>query len=139
MIYRLIDIKQRAAEATETAHVAAHLATEEAETALRDAIAGWKAFAESPGVVTSAADLEDRDRQYKWLRTVIDRAEKSVRLARADEATKRERMTEARIELRRYETWLENTKALRKAEAARVQRLADDEVAARKALAGPQR
>lgn len=135
MIRRLIDIKQRAADAAETAHVAARAAVSAAEEVQRRALAGWKHFVESAVEVRSVADLEDRDRQYKWLRKVIDDAEKGVATAQADEAVKREVMTEARIELRRYETWLENTQQAARAEQARVQRLMDDEVAARKGRA----
>jgi len=135
MINRLIEIKQRAADAAETAHVAARLAVTAAEETQRQAVAGWKHFVETAAEVRSVADLEDRDRQYKWLRKLIDDAEKKVAVAHADEAAKRELMTEARIELRRYETWLENTQAVARAEQARLQRLQDDEVAARKGRA----
>ena len=135
MIRRLIDIKQRAADAAETAHVAARAAVTAAEETHAQAVAGWKHFVESAAEVRSIADLEDRDRQYKWLRKVIDDAEKRVAAAGADEAVKREAMTAARIELRRYETWLENTQVAARAEQARVQRLMDDEVAARKGRA----
>lgn len=132
MIHRLVDIKERASEAAETAHVVAHQASQAAEGRLREAIGAWTTFAQSTPEVTSVHDLEDRDRQYKWLRKQLEDAEKSVQIARAEESAKREKMTEARIELRRYETWLENTTELAKMEAKRVQALADDEVAARK-------
>jgi flagellar biosynthesis chaperone FliJ len=135
MISRLIDIKQRAADSAETAHVAAHHASMAAEQTLKQAVQGWNTFLASSAEVTSVADLEHRDRQYKWLRKVIDDAEKGVMIARNDESAKRELMTEARIELRRYETWLENSKEQHRQEAARVQRLMDDEVAARKGRA----
>ena len=135
MIGRLIDIKQRAADAAETAHVAAHHAAIAADQTLKLAIQGWNTFLGEQSDVSSVADLEHRDRQYKWLRKVIDDAEKAVMIARNDEAAKRELMTEARIELRRYETWLENSKEQHRQEAARVQRLMDDEVAARKGRA----
>ncbi|MBX3228837.1 MAG: hypothetical protein KIT84_42100 [Labilithrix sp.] len=133
MIYRLVDIKQRAADAAETAHVAAHHATLEAEAALRRAIALWNAFiATTSDDVATAADLQHRDLEHKWLRRSIEDHERAALVARTEEAAAREAMTTARIELRRYETWLENTQELARIEAKRVQRLADDEVAARK-------
>ncbi len=140
MINRLIDIKQRAADAAETAHVAAHTATRGAEETLRHALNGWKVFLEGSSAarapVSSVHDLEDRDSLYKWLRRAIDDAERGVALARTHESATRETMTEARIELRRFETWLDNTKEAHRTEATRVQRLADDEVAARKTANG---
>ena len=132
MINRLIGIKQRAADAAETAHVAAHHKAAGAEQTLKQAVAGWKSFTEEHSDIRSVSDLEDRDRQYKWLRKVITDAEKDVAIARNDEASKREQMTEARVELRRYETWLENTQELARIEQGRAQRGADDEIAARK-------
>lgn len=132
MIHRLVDLKERAAETAETAHAAAHHATQAAEQELRAAIEAWRAFTEAKPEVTSVHDLEDRDRQYKWLRKTLESAERAAQLARIEEASKREKMTEARIELRRYETWLTNTTELAALEAKRVQALADDEVAARK-------
>lgn len=135
MIHRLIDIKQRAADAAETAHVAAHHRAATAEQTLKQAVAGWRSFTEEKSDIRSIADLEDRDRQYTWLRKIIADAEKDMMLARNDEAAKREVMTEARVELRRYETWLENTQELARIEQARSQRQADDEVAARKGRA----
>lgn len=136
MINRLIEIKQRAADEAETAHASAHYATLAAEECLKNAVSGWKYFTEEKSEIRSIADLEHRDRQYKWLRKIIADAERDVASARNDEAAKREVMTEARIELRRYETWLENTKELHRLESARTQRLADDEVAARKGRMG---
>jgi hypothetical protein len=94
MIYRLIDRKRRAADAAETAHAAAHHATMTAEQRLQHAVARSNA-------------------------TAIRDAEQELLVARNDEAMKREVMTEARIELRRYETWLANTKELQRIEAER--------------------
>ncbi len=136
MINRLIDIKQRAADAAENAHVVAHHTTRAAEERLQRAIAGWTSFVEEQSDVRTVADLEEQDRQYQWLRKVVTDAEKCAAVARNDEATKRELVTEARIELRRYETWLENTKELQRIEAVRTSRLADDEIAARKGRMG---
>lgn len=134
MIHRLVDIKQRAVDKAETAHVEAHQRTLEAEAKVKRAISAWNDFVSGGGAaqgVASIADLEDRDREYKWLRKSIDDCERDVMLARIDETQTRETMTSARIELRRYETWLENTLEVRALEAKRVQMLADDEVAAR--------
>jgi hypothetical protein len=119
MIYRLIDIKRRAADAAETAHVAAHHATVAAQKTLQHAVADWEELTEENSGVRSIADIEDRDCQSKWLRKIIGDAEQDLLVARNDEAMKREVMTEARIELRRYETWLENTKELQRIEAER--------------------
>jgi hypothetical protein len=108
MIYRLIDIKRRAAEAAETAHVAAHHATLTAEHTLQHAVTRWK----------EVADLAHRD----WLRKIVADAEQELFVARSDEAMKRELMSEARIELRRYEAWLANMNELQRIEAERAQR-----------------
>jgi hypothetical protein len=114
MIYRLIDIKRRAAEAAETAHVAAHHATLTAEHTLQHAVTRWKEVAD----VRSVADLEHRD----WQRKIVADAAQELLVARNDEAMKRELMSEARIELRRYEAWLANMNELQRIEAERAQR-----------------
>lgn len=133
MINRLVDIKQRAADAAETAHVAAHRATIEAEASLKRAIALWNAFVDSTtDDVQSVEDLAHKDREYKWLRRSIEDDERKLMLARTEEAKTRDAMTTARIELRRYETWLANTLERVRLEQRRVQVLADDEVCARK-------
>ncbi|MBN9165282.1 MAG: hypothetical protein J0I07_30240, partial [Myxococcales bacterium] len=79
---------------------------------------------------------EFRDLQIRGLRRAIEQAEHQYAVARAAEAVARETMTEARIELRRFETWLEKTTREHDAELRQRERIAEDEVAARSQRAG---
>ena len=53
-------------------------------------------------------------------------------VARTHEARTREIMVEARIELRRFEVWLEKAAETQAIEIRRIGRIAEDEVATRK-------
>lgn len=133
MIHRLVDIKQRAADAAEVRHVEAHNQTLLAEAAHKRQLALWNAFlCTTTEGVESADDLAHRDLEFKWLRKNLEEHEQAVMIARLAEAETREAMTSARIELRRYETWLENSREAQRLEAKRREAISDDEVAARK-------
>lgn len=131
-IGRLIEMKRRAVEVAEMAHASAHAVTVAAETARNDANERWLAAIDASSDIGLASDLEDLDRHIRGLRRTFDRLEHELAVAHVKERGTREKMTDARIELRRFETWLERAEAERMAEVQRVARIADDEVAARK-------
>ena len=137
-IARLVQIKQRTVDAAEAAHAAAHAVSNEADAARAAADRKWLAAVESAqaiGVVGTIYDLDERDQQIRFLRRAIDAAEKAYLLARSKEAAARDVMTEARVELRRFESWLEKATELAKEERKRVERGAEDEMASRKRAA----
>ena len=135
-IGRLIEMKRKNAEQAELAHAAAHAGAVAADRARIDADRRWLAALDAADHIGFVGDLEYRDMQIRALRRGVDHAEQQFRLARAREAETREQMTDARIELRRFETWLERTEQEQRAERVRIERIAEDEVAARKQRAG---
>ncbi len=137
-IARLVQIKQRTVDAAEAAHAAAHAASVEADGARASADRRWLAAVEAAqavGVIGTIYDLDERDQHIRFLRRAIDAAEKVFLLARSKESLARDTMTEARVELRRFETWLEKATELAKEERKRIERGAEDEVASRKRAA----
>lgn len=135
-IGRLVEMKRRNAEKAELAHAVAHTKTVEAERARIEADRRWLAALDAAEDIGDAVDLEYRDMHIRALRRAIDHAEREYTLARVAEAASREAMTDARIELRRFETWIERSQEEQNAEARRVARIAEDEVAARKLRVG---
>jgi len=137
-IARIIETKRRESEAAEAAYAVAHAALLKAEEQRKNAEAAWaKAIdggAHGSAVALSVADLEDHDRHVRSLRRVVETCERNAQGARAHEAKMRGVMTEARIELRRFEKWLERTTHAHAIEARRVERIAEDEVASRRRL-----
>jgi flagellar biosynthesis chaperone FliJ len=139
-IKRLVDIKTRNAEAAEAAYATANAIAETAEKTRDQARERYFNVVDDKDdtkhiVIASSADLEDRDRQIRFLRRLADDAENKLRACRAKEAEARNMMTEARMERRRYETWLEREVAAAATENRRVERLAEDDVASRKKAA----
>lgn len=134
-IARLVDIKRRACEAAEVELAAAVAAVTAAERERIEADMRWLASVEAYDHVGLMSDLETRDFHLRCLRRAVDEAEQRLILARSYEATARQAMTEARVEVKRFETWNERVATGRAEEAKRLARIADDEVAARKAAA----
>lgn len=138
-ISRIVQIKQRTVDAAEAAHAAAHHASIQADAERAAADRKWLAAvhaSQAVGVVGTIDDLADQDAQIRFLRRKIDEAEHTYLIARTNEAVAREAMTEARIELRRFETWLEKATAAAQEERKRIERGAEDEVAQRKVANG---
>lgn len=135
-ISRLVEMKRRNAEKAELAHAVAHAKTVDAERVRIEADRRWLAALDAAEDIGDAVDLEYRDMYIRALRRAIDHAEREYTFARAAEAESRQAMTDARIELRRFETWIERSQEEQNAEARRVARIAEDEVAARKLRAG---
>ena len=130
-IGRLVEMKRRAAESAELANAAAHAGSVAAVRARIDAERAWLAAVDANEHIGVVFDLEFRDLQTRGLRRALEQAEHQYAGARAAEAVARETMTEARIELRRFETWLEKTTREHDAELRQRERVAEDEVAAR--------
>jgi lambda repressor-like predicted transcriptional regulator len=135
VIGRLVDIKQRAVEAAEAAFALACQATKSAEQARDRAEAVWvRVASEDATGVGIVADLADRDVQLRALRRAADAAARNIALAKKHETGAREAIVAAKIEHRRYETWLERMTAAHAAEVRRTERVAEDEVTARKTI-----
>ncbi len=129
---RLIDMKAKNAELAELAYAEACARTKDAESTLTRAEEAWNTALDEFPDVSSVTDLEDRDFRIQALRRGVDFASMRVNDARANEEAARTAMTAARIDLRRFETWRERVTAAHQAEVRRVERIAEDEVAARK-------
>lgn len=131
-ITKLVEVKQRAVERAERDYAAAHAAAAAAQERAEEARRAWNAALDEPfdGVAT-AADLADRDLRIRALRRASEAAARDVAEAQAREVSAREAMVAARIEQRRFETWLERESRARAEERRRAERVAEDEVAAR--------
>jgi hypothetical protein len=129
---RLIEMKERSAELAELAYAEACSRTKEAEAALDRADRAWNDALDEFPVVSSVTDLEDHDLRIQGLRRGVEIASILVRETKTNEEAARAAMTAARIDLRRFETWRDRVIAAQKAEVRRVERIAEDEVAARK-------
>ncbi len=130
-IGRLIEMKRRAADSAELAHAAAHARSVAADRARSAAERAWLAAVDANEHIGLVFHLELRDLQIRGLRRALEQAEHRYAVALAAEAAARETMTEARIELRRFETWLEKTTRELDAQLRQRERIAEDEVAAR--------
>ena len=135
-ITRLLEIKRRASEAAETVHALAHEEATKAENERVRADTAWLTALDRNETIGTVSDLEERDAHVRTLRSKVDEAERLFYVARMRETQAREAMTDARVELRRFEMWLERTQAEQAAEARRVERIAEDEVASRKRSTG---
>jgi hypothetical protein len=135
-IAKLVDLKRKSVETREAAHALAAAATEAAEQARINADRAWLSALDLNDTVGTIADLADRDMYVRGLRRTVDVAEELFYTARTDQNEKLAAMTSARIDLRKYETWLERDAATQAEELRRVERVAEDEVAARNRRAG---
>lgn len=133
-ITRLLEIKRKTCDAVEAAHAKAHNEAAAAEQDRVRADTAWLTALDRNETIGTVADLEARDQHVRGLRRKVDEAERVFYLARMKETHAREAMTDARIELRRFETWLEKTQAEQQEEARRVERIAEDENASRKRM-----
>lgn len=133
-IARLVEIKTRNAEVAEAAYATAAAALTLAETARSEAETTLMKVVDGVATVASSGDLEDRDRHVLALRRRLMTVDEHVRLRRDDEARALRAMREARMEKKRFETWLERESAAATVEARRVERIAEDDVASRKRL-----
>lgn len=131
-IDKLVHVKERAADAAEAALAAARAATAAAERVVTETERAWVAVLERCASATSTAELEDADARGRTLRQAVQRAEWALATKRRDEDQRREAVAAARQELRRFEMWGERALATVNATAARVARLAEDDLAARK-------
>lgn len=135
-IGRLVEMKRRKSDAAEAAHAAARSAMEATAQTKSEAERRWLAALDAHDHIGNVADLEIRDVLVRSLRRAVDEADRRLRVASAHEATARAAMTDARVELRRFETWLERQAEAAANEGRRVERIAEDEVAARGRRAG---
>src|SRR5215207_5811827 len=135
-IEKLVEMKKRSVEAQEASHAAASAAANAAEQARIRADRAWLSALDQDGDISSVADLVHRDQYVRSLRRGVDAAELRFFNARALENERLAAMTEARVDLKRYETWLEKDAAVRADERRRLERIAEDEVTSRKRRIG---
>lgn len=136
-IARLVSMKQRCADAADAEVAAARRATEAAESARALARAASEDAAKRATAVTTSTDLAVNDAWIRTLEKAVMRANAAVAIAKQHEARAQARATSAHVELRKFETWEENTLAAVAMEAKRVARVAEDELAARKRRGEP--
>ena len=130
-VERIIDLKERAVERAETEHAAANAAAQRAVESEASIRAAFVSALDAHDDVGSAWDLEARDMRIRGLRRRVHLAEQTSTEARTKRAATERALAAARIELRAFETWLERIRSARAAEVRRLERAADDEVAAR--------
>lgn len=130
-IDKLVQVKEMAASAAESALVQARASTTAAERALDATKQAWLDAVAQAAHAVSTADLADADARGRTLRQAIQRAEWALNVKRREEDRHRTLVAEARMELRRFELWGERAAAMAKATAARAARRAEDELAAR--------
>ncbi len=102
----LIERKRRKVERAEEAHAAAHAKTRAAERARIDADRRWLAALDAAEDIGAVMDLDDRALHVRALRRAVDVAEQHYAVARMHESALRQVMTDARVELRRFEAWV---------------------------------
>ena len=130
-IDKLVHVKQMAVDAAEGALASARVQTATAELALVAIERAWAEAVERAALATCTADLADADAHGRTLRQAVQRAEWTVLTKRREEQRHRALVSEARTELRRFEMWSERAAATASAQATRVQRRAEDDLAAR--------
>ena len=119
-IGRLVAMKRRNVDQAESAHAAAHAATATADRTRIDADRRWLAALDAFDDIDAGPDeLAFADNHIRGLRRAVDEAEQRFMMARAREAEARERMTDARMELRRFETWTEDSEQAQRGDALR--------------------
>lgn len=131
-IEKLVHLKQLAVDAAESALVAARVAIANAEHVLRETEAVWGEAIRRGETARDFADLADADARARTLRQAVQRAEWTLIMKRREEEPRLLAVAAARTELRRFEIWGERTDATANAEATRVRRVAEDDLASRK-------
>ena len=130
-IDKLCVVKERAKGAAEGALAQARASAITAEQALAATERAWMATLERGASAMTIADLVDVDARARTLRQAVLRAEASLTAKRADEERWRVSAAAARTELRRFEMWGERADAAAIATTSRLQRNAEDALAAR--------
>ncbi len=129
-IGRLIELRGRAADAARVALAQAVAATAVRRAEERAAEAAWEAAmdAEHP---RSVGDLEDTHDAIQALRHMLERARDEVRAAEISETAHRHHVQEAEKDRKKLEVWRDAMHETLTADAARLERRATDETAAR--------
>jgi uncharacterized protein YciI len=128
---RLVDLKTRAVEIAEAAYALACREVAAAEETRLRAEDAWLRAIHEQGIVGVVGDLHDRDSAVRARRQTADAAQKAAAAAKRREAEASIALVAAKIEQRRYETWIERRAEATAAEERRVERIAEDEVSAR--------
>ncbi len=129
---RLLEIKRRMADAAEAEYAKVQLAVIHAQREARSAEQTWHRLATEKLRVKTVADLEDHVMSVRLTRRIADAAAKEAAALEAKQTEALQKLTEAKREVARYETWLEREEAARAAEERRLERLREDEHASRK-------
>ena len=130
-IERLVDVKQRAALAAEAALATALASTAAAEQLLLATEKSWATALDAAAHAATTGDLADLDARSRSLHMAVQRAEALLAARRRDEQGLRDEVTAARTELRRFEMWSDRVTAAAVAEADRMARIVEDDLAAR--------
>jgi len=130
-IDKLCGVKERAVEAAEGALAQARAATTVAELALAATEQAWQDAQARSAEARIMSDLDDVDARARTLRQAVQRAEVNVRTRKIEEERLLGAVSEARMELRRFEMWGERAEASARATTNRLARNAEDALAAR--------
>ena len=128
----LVDLRQRDVERAQALSAEATRAAQEAEAAAQRAQEAWQEATQAvAGERLSSVDLADLNAWQRTLRQYADHAVVQAGAALAEAERAREALVASRAELRKIEIWRDGLAAAVRAAAARTERLATDEVAAR--------
>jgi len=129
---RLLDIKRRVADAAEAEHAKLQLALLHGRQEAESSEQMWHRLAVEKPLVKTIADLEDHVTSVRLLRRIADATAKQLQSREAACMEALAKLTEARREVTRYEMWLERQLEAQAEENRRLERLREDEHAARK-------
>ena len=131
-LQRLIDIRTRAANVEEAKVARALLRVREEDARHLEALQRWETEADRPTDHLTCGDLATDRRHLSSLRVNADKQKLVVDEAMRDEGIARHALLQARQALRTLEAWREGIQETANAEIARKDRMATDELAARR-------
>ena len=128
---RLIELAESAERSAKAKCALAERALAEARASAERAEAHWQTTARQPLQVARATDLEEHGAYLRALRTRADAAARGVEQAVTAERAASAEVTQTATERRKLEMWRDRMAEAERAEEARRERLANDELAAR--------
>ncbi len=131
-LQRLIDIRTRAANVEEAKVASALLKIRMEEAKHMEALRRWEAEADRSTTQMTCGDLALERKHLAALRVDADKQRLAVEEAKREESIARVALLQARQALRTLELWREGIKEAANAEGARKDRMATDELAARR-------
>lgn len=128
---RIAELRERAVREAQGALAEAARAVAAARDVVAHVERTWSAQAERLRACASPAELADASAYLGTLRKRAEQAHANVVARERDEAAMREKVQQARMEQRKIELWRDGIVQTVREEELRIERLANDELAAR--------